>query len=136
MKGTPGCDFSFSGLKNAARLLLEKDPGLTSPGRARASFCAEVQAAISDSLVDRSAQALKETGIKTFTVSGGVSANQGVLQALKKMAEERGVEFISAIGGWNTDNASMIAAVTALRVLDGQASDWDVDADPRWSVEA
>jgi tRNA A37 threonylcarbamoyltransferase TsaD len=79
---------------------------------------------------------LKETGIKTFTVSGGVSANQGVLQALKKMAEERGVEFISAIGGWNTDNASMIAAVTALRVLDGQASDWDVDADPRWSVEA
>jgi N6-L-threonylcarbamoyladenine synthase len=113
---------------------LEKDPGLASPGRARASFCAEVQAAISDSLVDRSAQALKETGIKTFTVSGGVSANQGVLQALKKMAEERGVEFISAIGGWNTDNASMIAAVTARRVLDGQASDWDVDADPRWSV--
>ena len=136
MKGTRGCDFSFSGLKNAARLLLEKDPELASPGPKRASFCAEVQAAISDSLVDRSAQALKETGIKTFTISGGVSANQGVLHALQKMAEERGIEFISATGGWNTDNASMIAAVTARRVLDGQASDWEADADPRWSVAA
>jgi len=134
MRGMPGCDFSFSGLKNAARLLLEKDPAPATPGPNRANFCAEVQAAISESLVDRSEQALKETGIETFTVSGGVSANRGVLQALKKMSEERGVEFISAGGGWNTDNASMIAAVTARRILDGQDSDWDADADPRWSV--
>jgi hypothetical protein len=28
----------------------------------------------------------------------------------------------------------MIAAVVARRVLDGQASDWGADADPRWSV--
>jgi N6-L-threonylcarbamoyladenine synthase len=134
MKGAENCDFSFSGLKNAARLLLEKNPRLAVEGGARSDFCAEVQAAITESLVDRSARALDQTGIRTFTVSGGVSANQGVLDALKKMAVQRGCDFHCATGGWNTDNASMIAAVVARRVLDGQSSDWEADADPRWSV--
>jgi len=134
MKGAESCDFSFSGLKNAARLLLEKNPRLAVEGGARSDFCAEVQAAITESLVDRSTKALDQTGIRTFTVSGGVSANQGVLEALKKMAVQRGCDFQCATGGWNTDNASMIAAVVARRILDGQASDWGADADPRWSV--
>ena len=134
MKGSEGCDFSFSGLKNAARLLLEKSPNLAVAGTARSDFCAEVQAAITECLVDRSARALAKTEISTFTVSGGVSANQGILAALKRMAEERGVNFLTATGGWNTDNASMIAAVTARRILDRQPSDWSADADPRWSV--
>jgi len=134
MKGTEGCDFSFSGLKNAARLLLEKNPEIAQPGEARSNFCAEVQAAITESLVDRASAALEKTGIATFTVSGGVSANQGVLQALKSMAQDRRVTLHCAAGGWNTDNASMIAAVAARRALDGLPSDWDADADPRWSV--
>lgn len=134
MRGTEGYDFSFSGLKNAARLLLEKNPELGQEGQARADFCAEAQAAISESLVDRSAKALEETGVRCLTVSGGVSANEGVREALRQMARERGCEFHTATGGWNTDNASMIAAVVARRVLDGQTSDWEADADPRWSV--
>ena len=134
MQGAEGCDFSFSGLKNAARLLLEKNPSCGVAGKARADFCAEVQAAITECLVDRSAKALEQTGIRTFTLSGGVSANQGVLRALREMVTKRGCDFLSATGGWNTDNASMIAAVVARRILDGQPADWDADADPRWSV--
>jgi len=134
MKGSDNCDFSFSGLKNAARLLLEKTPEIGRPGSARSHFCAEVQAAISESLADRCHRAIERTGRKRLTLSGGVSANRGVVRALEEVARMAGATFLTATGGWNTDNASMIAAVTARRALDGCPADWETDADPRWSV--
>jgi len=134
MKGAEGCDFSFSGLKNAARLLLEKHPELAGPGLARSHFCAEVQAAIGECLADRCCRALSQTGRKVLTLSGGVSANQAVYRSLEEAARRSGAKLLAAAGGWNTDNAAMIAAVTARRALDHLAPNWETDADPRWSV--
>jgi N6-L-threonylcarbamoyladenine synthase len=85
-------------------------------------------------LADRCHRALERTGRKRLTLSGGVSANRGVVRALEEVARMAGATFLTATGGWNTDNASMIAAVTARRALDGCPADWDTDADPRWSV--
>jgi len=136
MKGSEGCDFSFSGLKNAARLLLAKNPNMTLPGQARADFCAEVQAAIEESVADRCERAFEKTDRKILTVSGGVSANRGLVRALEVVAQKSGVKLRQASAGWNTDNASMVAAVTARRALDGVSSDWERDVDPRWSVSA
>lgn len=136
MKGSEEGDFSFSGLKNAARLLLEKEPGLAQPGVRRAHFCAEVQAAIAECLADRCRQALRRAGRKLLTVSGGVSANRVVARALEEAARAEGARLLAPAQGWNTDNAAMIAAVTARRQLDGAGSDWDTDVDPRWSVES
>ena len=134
MRGAEGCDFSFSGLKNAARLLLEKQPELALPGLARSHFCAEAQAAIGECLADRCFRALEKTGRKVLTLSGGVSANQTVYRMLEEAARRSGAKLLTAAGGWNTDNAAMIAAVTARRVLDQTESSWETDADPRWSV--
>ncbi|NCY20907.1 tRNA (adenosine(37)-N6)-threonylcarbamoyltransferase complex transferase subunit TsaD [bacterium] len=134
MKGSEGCDFSFSGLKNAARLLKEKNPELASPGMPRVHFCAEAQAAIAECLADRCLQALKITGRKVLTLSGGVSANHTVYRMLEESAQRGGAKLLSAPGGWNTDNAAMIAAVTARRFLDQAESNWETDTDPRWSV--
>ena len=134
MKGAEGCDFSFSGLKNAARLLLEKQPELAVPGSPRSHFCAEAQAAIGECLADRCRKALAMTGRKVLTLSGGVSANQTVFRMLEDSAKTSGARLLSAAGGWNTDNAAMIAAVTARRALDQVGSNWETDADPRWSV--
>ncbi|NDC79792.1 MAG: tRNA (adenosine(37)-N6)-threonylcarbamoyltransferase complex transferase subunit TsaD [Verrucomicrobia bacterium] len=134
MKGAEGCDFSFSGLKNAARLLLEKQPELSRSDVFRSHFCAEVQAAIGECLADRCRQALEMTGRKMLTLSGGVSANRTVYRMLEESARRKGASLLSAAGGWNTDNAAMIAAVAARRALDQTPADWDVDADPRWSV--
>ena len=136
MKGSEGCDFSFSGLKNAARLLLVKNPDMALPGQARADFCAEVQAAIEESVADRCERAFRKTDRKLLTVSGGVSANRGLVRALEVVAHKSGVKLRQASAGWNTDNASMVAAVTARRALDGVSSDWERDVDPRWSVSA
>ena len=136
MKGSEEADFSFSGLKNAARLLLEKKPEIAQPGTARAHFCAEVQAAIAECLADRCRLGLRRTGRKLLTVSGGVSANQAVARALEQVAQREGANVLTPVAGWNTDNAAMIAAVTARRHLDGVQSDWQSDVDPRWSVES
>jgi len=136
MKGSEEGDFSFSGLKNAARLLLEKAPEIAQPGTARAHFCAEVQAAIAECLADRCRLGLRRTGHKLLTLSGGVSANQTVARALEEAARAEGAMLLRPGAGWNTDNAAMIAAVTARRHLDGVQSDWLSDVDPRWSVES
>ena len=135
MKGSAEGDFSFSGLKNAARLLLEKQPEIGQPGPLRGHFCAEVQAAIAECLADRCRLGLRQTGWKLLTVSGGVSANRTVARALEEAARAEGAKLLAPAAGWNTDNAAMIAAVTARRYLDGAPSDWESDADPRWSVE-
>jgi N6-L-threonylcarbamoyladenine synthase len=134
MKGSEEGDFSFSGLKNAARLLLEKQPEIGQPGPLRAHFCAEAQAAIAECLADRCRLGLRRTGRKLLTVSGGVSANRTVARALEGAARAEGAGLLSPAAGWNTDNAAMIAAVTARRHLDGAESDWQSDADPRWPV--
>ena len=134
MKGAEGCDFSFSGLKNAARLLLEKQPELAFSGSPRAHFCAEAQSAIGECLADRCRQALEKTGRKLLTLSGGVSANQTVYRMLEEATRRCGAKLLTAARGWNTDNAAMIAAVTARRALDQAESNWERDADPRWSV--
>lgn len=134
MRGTEGCDFSFSGLKNAARLLLEKQPELALSALNRAHFCAEVQAAIGECLADRCRRALEITGRKILTLSGGVSANGTIYRMLEETARGYGANLLTAAGGWNTDNAAMIAAVAARRALDQADSDWETDADPRWSV--
>jgi len=136
MKGSDEGDFSFSGLKNAARLLLERQPGIGQPGFLRAHFCAEVQAAIAECLADRCRLALRRTGRKLLTVSGGVSANRVVARSLEEAARAEGARLLAPAPGWNTDNAAMIAAVTARRHLDGAKSDWQTDADPRWSVDS
>ena len=136
MKGSEEQDFSFSGLKNAARLLLEKQTELAKPGVKRSHFCAEVQAAIAECLADRCRLALRRTGRKLLTVSGGVSANRTVARALEEAARAEGASLLSPMAGWSTDNAAMIAAVTARRHLDGAGSDWETDADPRWSLES
>ena len=136
MKSSEEGDFSFSGLKNAARLLLERQPGIGQPGVLRAHFCAEVQAAIAECLADRCRLALRRTGRKLLTVSGGVSANQVIARSLEEAARAEGARLLAPAPGWNTDNAAMIAAVTARRHLDGAKSDWETDADPRWSVDS
>jgi len=136
MKGSEEGDFSFSGLKNAARILLEKNPEIAQPGTARAHFCAEVQAAIAECLADRCRMGLRRSGRKLLTVSGGVSANRTVARALEETTRAEGARLLAPSAGWSTDNAAMIAAVTARRHLDGAPSDWDSDADPRWSVES
>ena len=70
LSGNP-LDMSFSGLKTAALNLIhtheQRGEALDIP-----SLCASFSKAVSDMLVPRTMQALKETGYKTLAIAGGV----------------------------------------------------------------
>jgi len=68
----PHCDFSFSGLKTAV-LYLTKDKGRNELEKEQLARAFED--AVSDVLYSKSLRALDETGARTFTIGGGVSAN-------------------------------------------------------------
>src|SRR5487761_576154 len=78
MKGRPGCDFSFSGLKTAVRHLVAARGALSA--RDRADLAAAVELAICDAIVDRTGNAVAwfrrhHPQGTTLVAAGGVAAN-------------------------------------------------------------
>ncbi len=59
LKGKPGCDFSFSGLKNAARLLIESLPQPLSE-QDQSDVARAFQDAVADAMADRVRRGVRE----------------------------------------------------------------------------
>jgi tRNA N6-adenosine threonylcarbamoyltransferase len=106
MHGRAGHDFSFSGLKTALRLAVERYPADAD----RPDLAASFQAAIVRSLVERTAQALESTGSTTLALVGGVAANRSLREAFAERCGRLGVDFRAAPMALCSDNAAMIAS--------------------------
>ncbi len=78
--------------------------------------------------------AVKRTGVKRLTVSGGVAANSGLRAALTKYSRDRGVELFLPPRGMCTDNAVMIAAAGYSSYMRGNRSDLHLSPNPSWSI--
>ncbi len=125
--GTNPYDMSFSGLKTAALNLIhyaqQVGEELDIP-----SLCAGFCAAVSDTLVPRVVQALKETGLKKVAVAGGVAANsrirRDVLDAVKALGAEVYLPPLYLCG----DNAAMIGAQGYYEFLAGNMADMSLNA--------
>jgi N6-L-threonylcarbamoyladenine synthase len=100
--------FSFSGLKTAIRLKLEKNPTL----KQDPAMCFAVQKCIAETLERGLAKFESELkpDLKTFVFCGGVSANAFLRERLLKFAQSRGLQAIFPPLKFATDNAAMIAA--------------------------
>lgn len=113
LKGRPGCDFSFSGLKTAVRQAAI-GLGELAP-QDKSDLCASFQAAVCDSLAGRSTRAVEiftsEFGDKAqhFVLAGGVAANTAVRGAMTDLALSHGLEMVVPPVGLCTDNGAMIA---------------------------
>jgi N6-L-threonylcarbamoyladenine synthase len=104
----PGCNFSFSGLKTAVRIHLEKLGALQDQDRA--DMAASLQKTIGDILENRCRNALQQVPeVKHLVVGGGVAANQYIRQRLTALAWEHGIEFCAPPMELCTDNGAMIA---------------------------
>lgn len=123
MRSRRNLDFSFSGLKTAARLAFEAIEGPFDEVKRR-DFCASVQAAIVDSLVEKAGWALQKSGMKRLVVAGGVSANGALRQALQNMADARGLQIFVPPLAYCTDNAAMIAVAAGLLFDLGERHDF------------
>ena len=69
-------DFSFSGIKTAVINLHHKNPDIN-----KADLCASFEKTVTEILVENAEKALKQTGLKTVALAGGVSANCYIREA-------------------------------------------------------
>ncbi len=131
-----GLDFSFSGLKTAARLALESNAGAEASAALRADLAASFQAAIVETLVVKCARAVEETGIRQLVIAGGVGANRSLRAQLAAWGEANDVRVRYPRPALCTDNGAMIAYAGACRMPAGAVSEPPgIVARPRWPLE-
>jgi N6-L-threonylcarbamoyladenine synthase len=138
LKGRPGCDFSFSGLKTAVRQLAGRPGGLGS--RDTADLAASVELAICDALIDRTANAAAwfrhhHREGTSLVAAGGVAANVLLRRRLTALAEMAGLRFVAPPAAFCTDNAAMIAWAGLERFRLGLVDGLDAPARPRWPLD-
>lgn len=116
----PGLDYSFSGLKTSFLYTLrdgiKEDPDFIEHNRA--DLAASLQKTIIDILLDKLEKAVKQTGVKTVAIGGGVSANSGVRQAVADFCKRHNLEAFIPERKFTTDNAAMVAIAGYFKFLD------------------
>ena len=120
-----GLDYSFSGLKTSFLYTL-RDEKKINPNFVEenmADLAASLQKTIIDILMDKFSKAVKETGIKTVAIGGGVSANSGVRNAVDDFCKKRGIKAFIPKRSFTTDNAAMIAIVGYFKYLNNDFCD-------------
>lgn len=138
----PDCNLSFSGLKTA--LMRMRDQIVTEKGgltrQDRADLCAGFQAAIVDTLVQKTRRALRlyldeAPAIPTLAVAGGVAANTEIRAGLMALCAELETDFLAPPLNLCTDNAAMIAYAGLERFRTGARDGMDLAARPRWPLD-
>jgi N6-L-threonylcarbamoyladenine synthase len=128
-------DFSFSGLKTAVLYTVcgqdISRSAASLSARQRSDVAASFQRAVVDVLVEKSRQALRQTGLKRLAVGGGVAANRALRTALERMAFEEGAELFIPPMKLCTDNAAM-AAIAIEKWRRQQWAPPDLDAVPAY----
>ena len=134
----PGCDFSFSGIKTAARTFLDKNPAPHSDKFIN-DFCASFQASVVDCITNRISNAMQDARIrdaapKTLVVAGGVAKNSAIRAALEKLARKNGMTFAAPPMNLCTDNGAMIAWAGIENYRNGRVVTEPVAPRPRWPL--
>ncbi len=123
-----GYDYSFSGLKTSflyfLRDHLRDDPGFIE--RNLNDLAASLQRTIVDILVNKLLQAAKDLKIKQIALAGGVSANSGLREAIRTVADRRGWKIYIPPIRYATDNAAMIAITGYYRYLRREFASEDI----------
>ena len=145
--GSP--DFSFSGLKTAARerlLELGRAPSPGVPGglalreedapQGLCDLMADVEEAIVAQLLHRLSRLHEARRFAILTVSGGVVANTLVRERIPAWGRPHGVDVLLAPRALTGDNAVMIAFAGLLRLRSGRTGEGlGAVARSRWPVE-
>ncbi len=138
-------DFSFSGLKTAARRIVDDaraEAGLAAgapagpdgpaalPDAVVADLAWGFQDAVVDVLASKTIRAARAIGARSIVLGGGVAANRALRGRLAFDAAALGVPLIVPRPALCTDNGAMIGAAGGRRFEAGHRSGLDLDARP------
>lgn len=130
-----GYDFSFSGLKTAVRnhiaLFMSKDQGMD-PKLNVKDVAASFQAAVVDTLVEKTIKAANETNVDKIVVAGGVAANSLLRSRMNEESQKKNITLYLPGMGLCIDNAAMIGLAGYLHFKRGETS--SLDLNPRASM--
>ena len=135
----PGCDFSFSGIKTAARMMLDKTPQSDINEEFINDFCASFQSSVVDCIINRLNNALKDNRVKdanpkTLVVAGGVAKNSAIRNAMEQLANKFNMQFAAPPMNLCTDNGAMIAWAGIENYNIGNIVHEPVAPRPRWPL--
>ena len=127
-----GLDFSFSGLKTAVLYLARKQKKLTKEIKADIAYAFEDS--ITDVLVKKTIQALKQEGLKRVIISGGVGANKTLREKIIAECNQNEFEYFFPDLTFCTDNGAMIALAGSLRLNMPSKENYSFSVKPRWKL--
>ena len=138
-------DFSFSGLKTAARRIvtearvqegLAADPGVPLPAATVAELAWGFQDAVVDVLATKTIRAATAAGARSIVLGGGVAANAALRARLAGEAEGLRIPLVVPRPALCTDNGAMIGAAGARRFGAGERTGLELDARPSLPLAA
>ncbi|MDR2610640.1 MAG: tRNA (adenosine(37)-N6)-threonylcarbamoyltransferase complex transferase subunit TsaD [Clostridiales Family XIII bacterium] len=123
-------DFSFSGIKTGVINYLNTEKQAGRPVSA-ANVAASFETSVTDVIVTKTLQALRETGRDKLVAGGGVAANSYLRARLAEAAAAEGVGLFIPSLKYCGDNAAMIACAAYYEYISGKTSELGLDAKSR-----
>ena len=136
MTDRPGLALSFSGLKTFALNTWQQCCAAGDDNeQTRCDVSLAFQDAVVDTLTIKCKRALKQTGLNSLVIAGGVSANKALRASLEHMLGGLKGQVYYARPQFCTDNGAMIAYAGCQRLLAGQQQDLAISVQARWPME-
>ncbi len=136
MVNRPGLDFSFSGLKTYTLNTVEDcRSGGVLEEQDGCDIALAFEEAVVATLVIKCRRALRQEGLSTLVIAGGVSANRNLRAQLETALARENARVFYPAPQFCTDNGAMIAYAGAQRLQAGQADADEPQVRPRWPME-
>ena len=144
MLNSKDLNFSFSGLKTAVLTLVNNNQPLTD--EIKKDIAWEFQEAVTEILTLKCLSALRETGLDSLVVSGGVGANTRLRERLNAAIKKKLCKVSYPRLEFCTDNGAMIAFAGAMRLeamrlsamrlnaMQTTKQDYSFGIKPRWDL--
>ena len=130
-------DFSFSGLKTAARRTIARESGEGNghateplPGDRVSELAYGFQESVVDVLVTKTVRAARAIRARSVVLGGGVAANKVLRDRLSDASRKAGIPLVVPRPALCTDNGAMIGAAASRRWQAGARAGLDLDARP------